>query len=174
MGREWDRSWWSCLGFTVWSTAAGPRWMVGKCLPSSGENLIYLVGLVTTFQSDTTDGFAWCHRYGTLVAECFLCQLVFAVSWVTAGLLPYPADWDFNLLCLNFLVGMSWNCTEQHLCETRVFLFLWMLCFSFWSCKTRVSSGYKPQQILDAQCHPWINCQILFWGRLIKAKTSLE
>lgn len=97
----------------LWGMAAGPRLMFGKCLPSSGEIFCCPIGLATTFKADVTVGYGWCHRCGALIPECFLCQLMFAVTWVTAGLLPYPADWDFNLLCLNFLVGMSWNCTES-------------------------------------------------------------
>lgn len=103
----------ACLVLAVRHTAAGPHLMVGKRLPSSGKILCCPIGLVTTFKSDVTVGYGWCHRCGALIPECFLCQLVFAVTWVTAGLLPYPVDWNINLLCLNFLVGMSWNCTES-------------------------------------------------------------
>lgn len=164
----------ACLELAVWGTAVGPCFMVRKCLPSSVENWCFLIGLVTTLKSGTTVDFRWCHWCGALIPECSLCQLMFTEPWMTPGLLPYSVDWAFNLLCLNFLVGMSWNCTESRSLKPCEFLLLWMLYFSFSSCKSRVSSGSKSQLILYAQHFLWENCQILFWGRLIKDKMSLE
>lgn len=118
--------------------AVGPCFMVGKCLPSPVENLCFLTGLVTTIKSGTTVAFSWCHRCGALIPECSLCQLLFTVPWMTPALLPYPVDWAFNLLCLNFLVGMSWNCTESRS--------LWNLvssCFS--GCCTSPSGPARPE-----------------------------
>lgn len=128
----------ACLVLAAWGMAAGPCFMVGKCLPSSVENLYFFLGLVTMLKSGTTVDFRWCHRCGALIPECSLCQLMFTVPWMTPGLLPYPVDWAFNLLCLNFLVGMSWNCTES--------TSLWNLLSScFCGCCTSPSGPARPE-----------------------------